>query len=148
MRVIDVETTIDLGDLSNVPSLMEAVHAGFPSPAQDYFDGDLDPGEMLIPQNRRASSYVVTAAGESMLRAGIFDGDKLIVDRAVTAVSGHIVIAVLDGELTVKRLWIGADGQVLLRAENSLYPDVQVAALSELSIWGVVTWVLHRASRV
>ena len=145
MRVIDVETTIDLGDLSNVPSLMEAVQAGFPSPAQDYFDGDLDPGEMLIPQNRRASSYVVTAAGESMLRAGIFDGDKLIVDRAVNAVSGHIVIAVLDGELTVKRLWIGADGQVLLRAENPLYPDVQVAALSELSIWGVVTWVLHRA---
>ncbi|MBC9927244.1 LexA family transcriptional regulator [Leucobacter sp. cx-169] len=129
-----------------MPAASEAVQAGFPSPAQDYFDGDLDLGELLMPS--RVSSYVVTAAGDSMIRAGIFDGDKLIIDRAINAISGHVVIAVLDGELTVKRLSIDAGGQVVLRAENPLYPDIQIHGLADLTVWGVVTWVLHRPSRV
>jgi DNA polymerase V len=77
-----------------------------------------------------------------MERAGISDGDELIVNRALEPKDGSVVIAVLDGELTVKRLRITPAG-VLLQAENPNYPDVRVSALSELTIWGVATRCLH-----
>ncbi|MGO1627506.1 MAG: LexA family protein [Microbacterium sp.] len=119
----------------------ESVRAGFPSPAQDYFFGDLDLNEHLIRD--KASTFVVRVVGDSMLGV-IASGDEVIVDRSVTPQPGHIVIAVLDGELTVKRLLRRGDG-VVLHAENPTYPDVRVAELSDLSVWGVVTWILHRA---
>ncbi|MHA3723832.1 LexA family protein [Leucobacter sp. HY1910] len=127
-----------------LPAPGPAVPAGFPSPAQDYFDGDLDLSALLVPHP--VSTYVLQASGHSMTGAGIFDGDRLVVDRGEDPQDGHIVIAVLDGEFTVKRLRVNQAG-VTLAAENPAYPDLQVAELSELHIWGVVTWVLHRAAR-
>jgi DNA polymerase V len=128
-----------------LPAVGESVPAGFPSPAQDYWSGDLDLGAHLIRD--RTATFIVRASGHSMKRAGIFDGDELIVARSVTAQDGHIVIAVLDGELTVKRLRV-TPAEVLICAENPSYPDITVPTLSELQVWGVETWVLHRASRV
>lgn len=123
----------------------EAVYAGFPSPAQDYWSGDIDLGEHLIRD--RTATFIVRAVGSSMERAGIFDGDRLIVDRSITPQHGHIVIAILDGELTVKRLQLER-GRIVLHAENPAFPDIEIPELSDVSCWGVVTWVLHRASRV
>lgn len=77
-----------------------------------------------------------------MAGAGISDGDELIVDKSLEPVAGNVVVAVLDGELTIKRLHITKAG-VVLRAENPAYPDIHVPALSELTIWGVVTRCLH-----
>jgi DNA polymerase V len=74
--------------------------------------------------------------------AGISDGDELIVNRALEPKDGSVVIAVLDGELTVKRLRITSGG-VILQAENPRYPDIRVSALSELVVWGVATRCLH-----
>lgn len=74
--------------------------------------------------------------------AGISDGDELIVNRALEPKDGCVVVAVLDGELTVKRLRITASG-VVLQADNRRYPDIRVAALSDLVIWGVATRCLH-----
>jgi DNA polymerase V len=142
MRVTELVHAAHLTALSTLPVTDVRVPAGFPSPAQDYFSGDLDLSELLMPS--RVSTYIVQASGHSMTRAGIFDGDRLIVDRAITAKEGHIVVAVLDGELTVKRLRVRR-GQALLCAENPNFPDIEVPELSELQIWGVVTWVLHRA---
>lgn len=122
-----------------------AVPAGFPSPAQDYWSGDLDLAELLMPQ--RASTFIMQVAGASMERAGVFDGDRIIVDKAATPSDGDIVVAVLDGEFTVKRLRVDRNGLVRLCAENPSYPDIEIAELSELHIWGVVTWVLHRTTR-
>jgi DNA polymerase V len=117
-----------------------AVAAGYPSPAQDYFDGRIDLNEHLIKDI--TSTYVVRVSGNSMEGAGISDGDELIVDRALEPKDGSVVIAVLDGELTIKRLRL-TPGGVLLQAENANYPDIRVAALSDLIIWGVATRCLH-----
>jgi DNA polymerase V len=117
-----------------------AVQAGWPSPAQDYFDGRVDLNTHLIKDAN--STFIVRVAGDSMRNAGISDGDEVIVDRALTAQHGDVVVAVLDGELTLKRLW-HHNGQVILKAENPRYPDIAIASLSELTIWGVVTRCLH-----
>lgn len=116
------------------------VAAGFPSPAQDYFDGRIDLNAHLIKDI--TSTFVVRVTGDSMERAGISDGDELIVNRALEPRDGSVVIAVLDGELTVKRLRLTATG-VVLQAENPKYADIKVPALSELTIWGVATRCLH-----
>lgn len=141
MRVIIGPRVIDAGSsLLSVLISPVPVAAGYPSPAQDYFDGRIDLNEHLIKDI--TSTYVVRVSGDSMERAGISDGDELIVNRALEPKDGSVVIAVLDGELTVKRLRITAAG-VLLQAENPNYPDVRVSALSELTIWGVATRCLH-----
>lgn len=120
----------------------ESVPAGFPSPAQDYFDGTLDLNEHLIKD--RTSTFIVRVSGDSMTGAGISDGDELVVDRSITPAHGHVVVAILDGELTVKRLEIEQAGGVVLRAENPAYPAIRVRELSDLRVWGVVTVCLHR----
>jgi DNA polymerase V len=117
-----------------------AVPAGFPSPAQDYFDGRVDLNTHLLKDVN--STFIVRVSGDSMKNAGISHGDEVIVDRALTPAHGDVVVAVLDGELTLKRLW-AHDGRIILKAENPKYPDIAVATLSELSIWGVVTRCLH-----
>jgi DNA polymerase V len=117
-----------------------AVAAGFPSPAQDYFDGRIDLNAHLIKDI--TSTFIVRVTGDSMEGAGISDGDELIVNRALEPKDGSVVIAVLDGELTVKRLRITSGG-VILQAENPRYPDIRVSALSELTVWGVATRCLH-----
>jgi DNA polymerase V len=118
----------------------DAVAAGFPSPAQDYFDGRIDLNQHLIRDV--TSTFIVRVSGQSMVGAGISHGDEIIVDRSLTAVDGSVVVAVLDGELTIKRLQLTKTG-VVLRAENPSYDDIVVPTLSELSIWGVVTRCLH-----
>lgn len=118
-----------------------AVAAGFPSPAQDYFEGDIDLTEMLVDD--QAATFIVRVSGESMMNAGISNGDELLVDRSKTPRDGDVVVAVLDGELTVKRLRLTNAG-VVLQADNSEHPDIVVSELSELSIWGTVTYCLHK----
>ncbi|WP_432244577.1 LexA family protein [Arthrobacter sp. G.S.26] len=134
-RVIDAGVSLVSALLSPVP-----VAAGFPSPAQDYFDGRIDLNAHLIKDV--TSTYVVRVSGESMEGAGISDGDELIVNRALRPTDGSVVVAVLDGELTIKRLRMTA-GKVILQSENPRYPDIEVPALSDLTIWGVATRCLH-----
>lgn len=120
-----------------VPIATDLVPAGWPSPAQDYFDGDIDLNEQLI--RNRAATFVVRVAGDSMIGAGISDGDELVVDRSLEAGDGDVVIAVIDGEMTVKRLRLAAGGPEL-HPEN---PDYPVLHPTSLEIWGVVTTCLH-----
>lgn len=116
---------------------IEAIRAGFPSPAQDYADSSIDLNEVLIAD--KTSTFIVRVAGDSMEGAGIFDGDETLVDRSLDPRSGDVVVAVIDGELTLKRLIVDARG-AHLEAENSAYPPIYVAELSELTVWGVVTY--------
>lgn len=123
-----------------LPLFTSKVQAGFPSPADDYQEGTLDLNEYLI--RNPAATFYVRASGNSMINAGIHPGDLLIVDRSITATSGKIVIAVVNGEFTVKRLM--KKGQHLfLMAENPDYPPIAIKDKSELEIWGVVTNVVH-----
>ncbi|TFC90125.1 translesion error-prone DNA polymerase V autoproteolytic subunit [Cryobacterium sinapicolor] len=119
----------------------EAVHAGFPSPATGYYNGPVDLNRHLIQDP--TATFIVRVSGDSMTGAGIFDGDEIIVDRSLDARDGSVVIAVVDNELTIKRLRIDEAG-IRLVPENPAYPDIVLDEMSELTIWGVVTRCLHR----
>ncbi len=119
---------------------MIPISAGFPSPAEDYLEGRLDLNQLLI--RKPAATYFVRVVGDSMTGAGIHSGDLLVVDRSLEAGDGRVVIAVLNGEMTVKRLEI-TQKQVCLVAENPLYPAIEVTEAMEFEVWGIVTHVIH-----
>ena len=116
------------------------ISAGFPSPAADYEEGKLDLNKYLVKNS--AATFFVRVSGDSMTGAGVHDGDLLIVDRSKEPVSGKVVIAVLDGELTVKRLRIQR-GKYTLEPENDNYPVLKITKDNEFEVWGVVTNVIH-----
>lgn len=144
MRVSEIRVLADDAPPALIERADTEVLCGFPSPSQDYHTSEIDLNEFLMPN--RVSTFLIRARGHSMMRAGIFDGDELVVDRSITPQDGHVVVAVVDGEMTVKRLRLRADGAVLA-PENPAYPDIVVAELSELRVWGVVTRSLHRVLR-
>lgn len=124
-----------------LPLMVSRIAAGFPSPADDYVEKQIDLNTHLI--QHREATFILRVTGWSMRDAGIFDGDEIIVDRAITAVDGKIVVAAINGDLTVKRLRrIGST--VHLVAENPEFPAIILKEGEELCIWGVVTRVLHR----
>lgn len=135
-----MQQTILLPKVSKKPSLLplfsHKVAAGFPSPADDYIEVRLSLDEHLIPNKN--STFFVRAKGNSMVGAGIFDGDLLVVDKSLTPSSGDIVIAVVDGDLTVKRL-IKRGDKVILKPENPRFKDIEFKDGQELQVWGVVT---------
>lgn len=116
------------------------IAAGFSALADDYLEGSLDLNEHLI--RRPAATFFIRAQDDSMLGAGIHSGDLLIVDRTIQAQDGHVVIAFLDGEFTVKKLE-KRFGKVRLLPENSDYSPIEVEENQELVVWGVVTYVVH-----
>ena len=118
----------------------EAVECGFPSPARDFTEGTIDLNDELIP--RPNSTFIVRARGDSMIGSGIYPGDLLIVDRSLSPRNGSIIIAVLDGELSVKGLELNND-QVTLSSSNPNYSDVIVSEEMDFTIWGVCTNVVH-----
>jgi DNA polymerase V len=118
-----------------LPFFLSRVPAGFPSPADDYLEGELDLNELLI--QRPAATFYVRLAGDSMVNAGLFDGDILVVDRAEQASHGRIVVAVIDGEMTVKRLY-SQGSRVELHAENPAYKPIVFDEGREFVVWGVV----------
>jgi DNA polymerase V len=123
-----------------LPLFGHKIAAGFPSPADDYVEDRIDLNQHLI--RHKEASFFLRVKGDSMLGAGIHDGDLLIVDRALEPTDGKIVIAVLDGELTVKRLE-RRHGRIRLLPENPAYPPIEVKNEQDLVIWGVVTHVIH-----
>ena len=124
-----------------IPIFTSRVQAGFPSPADDHLEDTLDLNTHLI--NHKEATFFVKAQGESMIGAGIHQGDILIVDKSLSPKSGKIVIAVVDGEFTVKRLH-KYKGNITLKAENSEFEDIKIKGTDELIIWGVVTSVIHQ----
>lgn len=129
------------GDQTMLPVAETSVAAGYPSPAQDYFLGSINLSEHLIHDT--TSTFIVRVSGHSMQGAGIADGDELIVNRARKPVDGSVVVAILDGEMTVKRLRLTPQG-VVLQAESPDYPDLAVGELASLTVWGVAETCLHR----
>lgn len=122
--------------LMPLPLYAHKVAAGFPSPAEDYIEARLDLNDKLI-RNKEAT-FLLSVQGDSMKDVGIMDGDILVVDRSIEPQDGKIVIAALDGELTVKRLSIKSTGTWLV-PENDDYPPIAVKEEADIVIWGVVT---------
>ena len=123
-----------------VPLFAHRIAAGFPSPADDYVEDRLDLNELLV--RHAEATYFLRVKGDSMLGAGIHHGDILVVDRAVEAVDGSVVVAEVDGELTVKRLRY-AHGHPELHPENAAFAVMRFRDGQELRIWGVVTNAIH-----
>ena len=123
-----------------IPLLNDSVSAGFPSPADDYTEENIDLNEHLI--SNPFSTFFLRVKGESMINAGIKDKDLIIVDKSLIAKPGNIVIAMIDGEFTIKRLSIKND-ELYLKAENHNYPDFSFKNHIDVQIWGVVIYSIH-----
>ena len=124
-----------------VPLFMTNIQAGFPNPADNDVEQELDLNEYLV--KHPAATFFVRVEGDSMINAGIFSGDLLIVDRSLTAIHGKIIVAVVDNEFTVKRLLIQENG-IVLAPENPAYSPIKIKADAQFQVWGVVTYVIHK----
>jgi DNA polymerase V len=125
-----------------VPLFTAGISAGFPSPADDFIDKALDLNEFLVAHP--AATFFVRVEGTSMIDAGIRPGDILIVDRAIEPRPGSIVIAVVEGEFTVKRFH-QTEGRCFLLAENPGFRPIEITEGMHAEVWGVVTYVIHKA---
>ena len=123
-----------------IPLLNDSVSAGFPSPADDYTEENIDLNEHLI--SNPFSTFFLRVKGDSMINAGIKDKDLIIVDKSLIAKPGNIIIAMIDGEFTIKRLSIKND-ELYLKAENNNYPDFRFKNHIDVQIWGVVIYSIH-----
>ncbi len=123
-----------------LPLASESIPAGFPSPADDYIDTGIDLNEHLIPHP--SSTFFLRVKGDSMVKAGIQDGDLLIVDRSLNAQPGCIVVAILDGAFTLKKLTY-YQGMAYLKAENPRYPPINLNNYADAYIWGVAIYSIH-----
>ena len=122
------------------PLFLASVSAGFPSPAEDYIEGRLDLNRHLI--KHPAATFFVRVAGDSMINSGIHPGDILVVDRALEPQDSNVVVAVIDGELTVKRI-SQRHGKLFLVPDNQAYEPLEILEEMEFEVWGVVTSVIH-----
>ena len=134
--------SLDNNSLKKIHIHEGGVSAGFPSPAEDYLDLDLNLHEYLV--KHPAATFFIIAKGNSMENAGIGDNDILVVDKSLDVKNNDIVIAAVDGDFTVKR-YLNIDGKILLRAETKLnnYPDINIDESMDFEIWGVVTHTIH-----
>lgn len=123
-----------------IPLLSDSISAGFPSPADDYTEENIDLNEHLI--SNPFSTFFLRVKGDSMLNAGIKDKDLIIVDKSLRAKPGNIIIAMIDGEFTIKRLSI-KNNELYLKAENHNYPDFRFKNHIDVQIWGVVIYSIH-----
>jgi len=123
------------GSYSKIPLFSGRVSAGFPGVVDEHMEDSLSLDQLLIQQP--ATTFFAKVEGDSMINAGIFQGDILVVDRSITAKDNDIVVALLDNEFTVKRL--KTSGELRLQAENPDYADIPINGENELVIWGVVT---------
>ena len=140
-RVVVIASALASGCATVAPLFLARVSAGFPSPADDYVESALDLNAYLV--RNPAATFMVKVSGDSMIGAGIAAGDVLVVDRSEEAVHGKIVVAVLDGELTVKRLHV-RNGVRQLWPDNPKYKPLRIEPGQELQIWGVVVGVVKR----
>ena len=124
-----------------IPLMNSAVAAGFPSPAEDHLDLPIDLNKYL--EKNPAATFYVRVDGDSMDEADIHQGDILIVDRSESYGTGSVVLAVLNGEFTVKKL-IKKGNELYLESSNSAYAPIKIEIETDFKVWGVVTYVIHR----
>ena len=128
-------------DVLDIPFYQSNVPAGFPSPAEDFMDLDLNLQAYLV--QHPSATFCVRVTGDSMQNAGIFSGDVMVVDRALEPKNNTIVLAVLDGEFTVKRIQKKGN-QLFLKPENQTFKPIEITEEMDFKVWGVVTHIIHK----
>jgi DNA polymerase V len=139
-ETIDTLYSFQATTATHIPLFSSAVPAGFPSPADDFVEDTLDLNEYII--RHPAATFFVRVSGTSMVNAGIYPNDILVVDRALETKNESIAIVVLNGELTVKRVSVRGK-QLFLMPENPKYTPIEVSEDEQCEIWGMVTHVIH-----
>lgn len=129
----DTQTQLDL------PLIDGGISAGFPSPALDFVDLSIDLNRHII--KHPAATFFGRVKGDSLINAGINDGDLLVIDRSLEPTNGKIAVCYIDGEFTAKRIEV-ENNTLRLKAENSKYKPIEVTSDNEFLIWGVVTYVI------
>jgi len=124
-----------------VPLAASSVHAGFPSPADDFLEGTLDLDSLVV--RHPEATFFARVEGDSMKDEGIVEGDILVVDKAVEPADGCLAVAWIDGEFTLKRVRMER-GRVLLVPANPVYPTIEVGPDDDFAVWGVVQWVVKQ----
>jgi len=145
MRVLYKSKTLEFysseQDVSlNLPYFQNGVSAGFPSPAEDHIDSKIDLNQLLI--EHPSATYYVRVNGDSMLDAGILNGDLLIVDRSLEVINNSIVVAYIDGDFTVKRIRKNKN-KLFLQAENNKYQPIEITEEMDFELFGVVAHAIH-----
>jgi len=126
---------------SNLPLAESTISAGFPSPADDYTEARIDLNKELI--SNESATFYARVRGDSMTLAGISDGDLLVIDKSKTPFNGSIVVCLIDGEFTVKRLQKKGN-QFWLMPENDKYQPIKIKPENDVTIWGVVTYTIKK----
>lgn len=135
LHIFQPERTLSV----EVPFAESGVHAGFPSPADDFLEGSLDLNTLVI--RHPEATFFARVEGDSMSGEGIAEGDILVVDKAVEPYDGCLAVAYIDGEFTLKRVYIEPD-KIRLVPANPKYKTIVISPDNEFSIWGVVRWIL------
>ena len=138
-RELQYLTIANISSTQPIP-LYNSISAGFPSPAEDHMDSSLDLNQHLI--KHPSATFYVYARGDSMVSAGISDGDMLIVDRSLEAKNDSIVVAIINGEFTVKGI-SKVNGHLYLMPHNTSYNPIKITEEMDFEIWGVVTHSIH-----
>jgi len=131
----------EIGTQKILDLYLQKIPAGFPSPAEDFIEKRLDLNDLMI--KNQSSTFLVKVEGTSMIDAGIFNGDILVVDRSIEPENNKIVLGVLSGEFTVKRL-LKKGKQVILMPDNKSFKPIVLNEESDFQVWGVVTFVIHQ----
>lgn len=126
---------------SDIPLAESSVHAGFPSPADDFLEGSLDLNNLVIKHPE--ATFFARVEGDSMQDEGIAEGDILVVDKAIEPFDGCLAVAYVDGEFTLKRVRMEPD-RILLVPANPKYPVIEIAAGQDFAVWGVVRWIVKQ----
>lgn len=129
----EIDSTVE------IPLAESSVHAGFPSPADDFLEGSLDLNSLVI--RHPEATFFARVEGDSMKDEGIVEGDILVVDKSVEPYDGCLAVAYIDGEFTLKRVKIEPD-KILLVPANPKYKTIEISPDNEFSVWGVVLWIL------
>lgn len=137
IKLFDI-TPLDGNSALSLPFADGGIKAGFPSPAQDYMRDSIDLNEEIV--KHKETTFYARVSGDSMIGAGIFDGDLVVVDRSLEARSGDLIVAYIDGEFTLKTYKLDPYKQCAwLIPANPRYPKIQVTQNNDFMIWGVVT---------
>lgn len=136
LTIVVPKTPLETGEMP----YFESVAAGFPSPAEDYKEEQLDLNKLLV--KNKVATFFIKVEGDSMVNAGIYPNDILIVDRSLTAKPNDVIIAYIEGNLTCKR-YIKAGHRSFLIPENANYQPIELLPSTDFRVWGVVTRVIH-----
>lgn len=139
-----VENMKDFDDrlMTEMPKMaQDGIHAGFPSPATDYMTQAIDLNKELV--RHPAATFYGRVVGDSMIDAGVDEGDILVIDKALDAKDGDMTVCFVDGEFTLKYLRVKEEG-IVLEPANKLYPSIEIKEGMDFIMWGVVTYVIKK----